>query len=112
MLNPWQWYCSTRTFSNSFETTLTIAALCRTGPGSSLADAKASKEAALSAERQSWLGMFIAQLPLTWDELITPAFASLLSSLPLLSFSAQPISSSGCAFWACPSPKTSLGRRR
>ncbi|GAB1320790.1 glycosylphosphatidylinositol anchor biosynthesis [Madurella fahalii] len=26
-LNPWQWYCSTRTFSNSLETTLTIAAL-------------------------------------------------------------------------------------
>ncbi len=28
VLNPWQWYCSTRTFSNSLETTLTIAALC------------------------------------------------------------------------------------
>ncbi|TLS23262.1 uncharacterized protein PpBr36_05981 [Pyricularia pennisetigena] len=26
-LNPWQWYCSTRTFSNSIETTLTIMAL-------------------------------------------------------------------------------------
>ena len=26
-LNPWQWYCSVRTFSNSLETTLTIAAL-------------------------------------------------------------------------------------
>ena len=26
-LNPWQWYVSTRTFSNSLETTLTIAAL-------------------------------------------------------------------------------------
>ncbi|KAI4596272.1 glycosylphosphatidylinositol anchor biosynthesis [Pestalotiopsis sp. 9143b] len=25
--NPWQWYCSTRTFSNCFEATLTIAAL-------------------------------------------------------------------------------------
>ncbi|KAK6068520.1 alg9-like mannosyltransferase [Seiridium cupressi] len=25
--NPWQWYCSTRTFSNCLETTLTIAAL-------------------------------------------------------------------------------------
>ncbi|KAH6654410.1 GPI mannosyltransferase 3 [Truncatella angustata] len=25
--NPWVWYCSTRTFSNSLETTLTIAAL-------------------------------------------------------------------------------------
>ena len=27
VLNPWQWYCSTRTFSNSVETTLTVAAL-------------------------------------------------------------------------------------
>lgn len=27
MLNPWQWYCSTRTFSNSIETTLTAMAL-------------------------------------------------------------------------------------
>ncbi|KAK3692421.1 glycosyltransferase family 22 protein [Podospora appendiculata] len=27
VLNPWQWYCSTRTFSNSLEATLTIAAL-------------------------------------------------------------------------------------
>lgn len=26
-LNPWQWYCSVRTFSNSLETTLTVAAL-------------------------------------------------------------------------------------
>jgi hypothetical protein len=27
VVNPWQWYCSTRTFSNSLETTLTIMAL-------------------------------------------------------------------------------------
>ncbi|ORY69998.1 GPI mannosyltransferase 3 [Pseudomassariella vexata] len=27
IVNPWQWYCSTRTFSNSLEATLTIAAL-------------------------------------------------------------------------------------
>jgi phosphatidylinositol glycan class B len=27
LFNPWQWYCSTRTFSNSLETTLTIMAL-------------------------------------------------------------------------------------
>lgn len=27
MLNPWQWYCSTRTFSNTLEATLTIMAL-------------------------------------------------------------------------------------
>ncbi|KPI45516.1 GPI mannosyltransferase 3 [Cyphellophora attinorum] len=38
--NPWQWFCSTRTFSNSLETTLTIVALYNwpwhwsTGPGS------------------------------------------------------------------------------
>lgn len=27
VLNPWQWYCSTRTFSNSLEMTLTVMAL-------------------------------------------------------------------------------------
>ena len=27
LFNPWQWYCSTRTFSNSLEATLTITAL-------------------------------------------------------------------------------------
>lgn len=27
VLNPWQWYCSTRTFSNSLEMALTIIAL-------------------------------------------------------------------------------------
>lgn len=27
MFNPWHWYCSTRTFSNSLEMTLTVAAL-------------------------------------------------------------------------------------
>jgi len=27
VLNPWQWYCSVRTFSNSLEMTLTVAAL-------------------------------------------------------------------------------------
>ncbi|KAG6001690.1 glycosylphosphatidylinositol anchor biosynthesis, partial [Claviceps maximensis] len=27
LFNPWQWYCSTRTFSNSLEATLTVAAL-------------------------------------------------------------------------------------
>jgi len=25
--NPWQWFCSTRTFSNGLETTMTITAL-------------------------------------------------------------------------------------
>ena len=25
--SPWQWFCATRTFSNSLETTLTVAAL-------------------------------------------------------------------------------------
>jgi phosphatidylinositol glycan class B len=27
VVNPWQWYCSTRTFSNSVESTLTVMAL-------------------------------------------------------------------------------------
>lgn len=27
VLNPWQWFCSTRTLSNCFETTITIVAL-------------------------------------------------------------------------------------
>ncbi|RGP63097.1 gpi mannosyltransferase 3 [Fusarium longipes] len=27
LFNPWQWYCSTRTFSNSLETTLTVIAM-------------------------------------------------------------------------------------
>lgn len=27
MLSPWNWFCSTRTFSNCVETTLTVAAL-------------------------------------------------------------------------------------
>ncbi len=44
VLNPWQWYCSTRTFSNSLETTLTISALSY-WPWELLADAKATKEA-------------------------------------------------------------------
>lgn len=26
-VSPWQWYCSTRSFSNSLETTLTVMAL-------------------------------------------------------------------------------------
>ncbi|KAK4043246.1 glycosyltransferase [Parachaetomium inaequale] len=43
VLSPWQWYCSTRTFSNSLETTLTIAAQCY-WPWELLGDAKASKE--------------------------------------------------------------------
>jgi phosphatidylinositol glycan class B len=42
VVSPWQWYCSTRTFSNSLETTLTIAALSY-WPWEMLADAKVSK---------------------------------------------------------------------
>ncbi|KAK3944268.1 hypothetical protein QBC46DRAFT_280044 [Diplogelasinospora grovesii] len=42
VLNPWQWYCSTRTFSNSLETTLTIAALYY-WPWEVLDDAAATK---------------------------------------------------------------------
>ncbi|KAK4196133.1 family 22 putative glycosyltransferase [Triangularia verruculosa] len=43
VLNPWQWYVSTRTFSNSLETTLTIAALSY-WPWELLGDAKETKE--------------------------------------------------------------------
>lgn len=50
VLNPWQWYCSTRTFSNSLETTLTIAALYY-WPWELLKDAKADKTAALQSRR-------------------------------------------------------------
>ncbi|KAH6627634.1 Alg9-like mannosyltransferase family-domain-containing protein [Chaetomium tenue] len=44
VLSPWQWYCSTRTFSNSLETTLTIAALCY-WPREVLGDSKVGKKA-------------------------------------------------------------------
>ncbi|KAK0753063.1 Alg9-like mannosyltransferase family-domain-containing protein [Schizothecium vesticola] len=50
VLNPWQWYCSTRTFSNSLETTLTIAALYY-WPWELLKDAKADKTVALQSRR-------------------------------------------------------------
>jgi len=46
VLNPWQWYCSTRTFSNSVETTLTVAALAY-WPWELVGDAMETKEAAL-----------------------------------------------------------------
>ncbi|AEO57416.1 glycosyltransferase family 22 protein [Thermothelomyces thermophilus ATCC 42464] len=49
VLNPWQWYCSTRTFSNSLETTLTIAALCY-WPWEVLIDTKASRSQPLQQE--------------------------------------------------------------
>ncbi|KAK3357218.1 glycosyltransferase family 22 protein [Lasiosphaeria hispida] len=49
ILNPWQWYCSTRTFSNSLETTLTIAALYY-WPWELLADSKNSKDAPLQSK--------------------------------------------------------------
>ncbi|KAK4242401.1 hypothetical protein C8A03DRAFT_29331 [Achaetomium macrosporum] len=44
VFNPWQWYCSTRTFSNSLETALTIAGLCY-WPWEMLAGAQANKTA-------------------------------------------------------------------
>ncbi|KAK4146397.1 uncharacterized protein C8A04DRAFT_35097 [Dichotomopilus funicola] len=47
-LNPWQWYCSTRTFSNSLETTLTIAALSY-WPWGILNDAKGKQQLPLQA---------------------------------------------------------------
>ncbi|KAK1517575.1 Alg9-like mannosyltransferase [Colletotrichum paranaense] len=43
MFSPFQWYCSTRTFSNSLETTLTIMAL-NYWPWELLGDAKTEKE--------------------------------------------------------------------
>lgn len=43
MFSPFQWYCSTRTFSNSLETTLTIMAL-NYWPWELLGDAKIEKE--------------------------------------------------------------------
>ncbi|KAK2003378.1 Alg9-like mannosyltransferase [Colletotrichum falcatum] len=43
MFSPFQWYCSTRTFSNSLETTLTVMAL-NYWPWELLGDAKAEKE--------------------------------------------------------------------
>ncbi|KAL2018912.1 hypothetical protein VTK56DRAFT_10279 [Thermocarpiscus australiensis] len=46
VLNPWQWYCSTRTFSNSLETTLAIAALSY-WPWELLGDAQTNKEVPL-----------------------------------------------------------------
>lgn len=49
VLNPWQWYCSTRTFSNSLETTLTIAALYY-WPWDLLQDAKSNKQEPLKAK--------------------------------------------------------------
>ncbi|KAK1779230.1 Alg9-like mannosyltransferase family-domain-containing protein [Copromyces sp. CBS 386.78] len=49
VLNPWQWYCSTRTFSNSLETTLTIAALYY-WPWDLLQDAKSNKQEPLQAK--------------------------------------------------------------
>ncbi|OIW33678.1 hypothetical protein CONLIGDRAFT_610521 [Coniochaeta ligniaria NRRL 30616] len=46
VFNPWLWYCSTRTFSNSVETTLTIAALYH-WPWEIVGDEKENKQAAL-----------------------------------------------------------------
>ncbi|KAI9167467.1 GPI mannosyltransferase [Paramyrothecium foliicola] len=43
LFSPWQWYCSTRTFSNSLETTLTIMALYY-WPWEALGIAEAVKE--------------------------------------------------------------------
>ncbi|KAK4106753.1 glycosyltransferase family 22 protein [Parathielavia hyrcaniae] len=49
VLNPWQWYCSTRTFSNSLENTLTIAALAY-WPWEVLAGTRAYKGAPLQGK--------------------------------------------------------------
>ncbi|KAK3333545.1 Alg9-like mannosyltransferase family-domain-containing protein [Cercophora scortea] len=49
VLNPWQWYCSTRTFSNSLEATLTIAALYY-WPWQLLGDARVNKDDPLQSK--------------------------------------------------------------
>lgn len=64
VLNPWQWYCSTRTFSNSLETTLTIAALYY-WPWELLKDAKLGKEEPLrssSSINSLRLSLFLAAI--------------------------------------------------
>ncbi|KAK3313808.1 Alg9-like mannosyltransferase family-domain-containing protein [Apodospora peruviana] len=64
VLNPWQWYCSTRTFSNSLETTLTIAAL-HYWPWELLKDAIASKNVPLqssSSVNSLRLSLFLAAI--------------------------------------------------
>ncbi|KAH8909774.1 hypothetical protein BR93DRAFT_949985 [Coniochaeta sp. PMI_546] len=48
IFNPWLWFCSTRTFSNSVETTLTIAALYY-WPWEILGDEKENKQEALQS---------------------------------------------------------------
>ncbi|TLD05130.1 uncharacterized protein PgNI_09839 [Pyricularia grisea] len=53
-LNPWQWYCSTRTFSNSIETTLTIMALYH-WPWSLLRDSSGKDQDAMKSSTWSTL---------------------------------------------------------
>ena len=48
VMNPWQWYVSTRTFSNSLETVLTVTALYY-WPWRLFANAKQEKTEALKA---------------------------------------------------------------
>ncbi len=83
VLNPWQWYCSTRTFSNSLETTLTIAALSY-WPWELLADAKVEKNVSLQGKgRVTRYGLWRHGMHRSQDELTMLAYVSLLSSQPL-----------------------------
>jgi GPI mannosyltransferase 3 len=51
VLNPWQWYVSTRTFSNSLETTLTVAAMSYWS-WEMFSDAKEDKKGVLETKDQ------------------------------------------------------------
>ncbi|KAG7290254.1 hypothetical protein NEMBOFW57_000253 [Staphylotrichum longicolle] len=68
VLNPWQWYCSTRTFSNALETTLTIAALAY-WPWELLADAKTTKEVPLQQNEVILCGTAVLAISLVSDRL-------------------------------------------
>ncbi|KAK3301591.1 glycosyltransferase family 22 protein [Chaetomium strumarium] len=83
VLNPWQWYCSTRTFSNSLETTLTIAALCY-WPWEMLAGAEASQTRPLQ-QRDSVTSLRISLVFAAVAVLLRPT--NLLIWLVVLGFS-------------------------
>ncbi|KUJ15466.1 uncharacterized protein LY89DRAFT_619404 [Mollisia scopiformis] len=67
-LSPWNWFCSTRTFSNSLETTLTIVAMyfwpwkissdSVLGAGSDLSQSNDDEEQTTSSARESESGVF------------------------------------------------------
>lgn len=77
VLNPWQWYCSTRTFSNSIETTLTAMALYH-WPWSLLGDSSAQEKEHAETSTSSTLR----------ESLILAAIAVLLRPTNLLVWTA------------------------